>query len=110
MAGNWLPRTVLLAGAVALLGLAATNPERLIADRNIDRYEQSGLLDTAYLLRLSPDAEPALAWLPEPLRECAMYRMHGRDAWYEFNLSRWRAPHDTDGMDDRCTGYWSAER
>jgi len=110
MAGRWLPRTILLAGAVALLGLAATNPERLIAERNIDRYEETGLLDTAYLMRLSPDVEPALSRLPEPMRSCAMYRMHGTDAWYEFNLSRWQAPHDTDGMDDRCTDYWSETR
>ncbi|PRC42054.1 DUF4173 domain-containing protein, partial [Mycobacterium sp. ITM-2017-0098] len=110
MSGRWLPRTILLAGAVALLSLAATNPDRLIAERNIDRYEQTGALDTAYLLRLSPDIEPALARLPEPMRWCAMYRMHGPDAWYEFNLSRWRAPHDADGMDDRCTDYWSASR
>jgi Domain of unknown function (DUF4173) len=108
MSGRWLPRSILVAGAVALLGLAATNPDRLIAERNIDRYEQTGMLDTAYLLRLSPDIEPALARLPEPLRWCAMYRMHWPDAWYEFNLSRWRAPHDADGMDERCTDYWSA--
>ncbi len=110
MTGRWLPRAVLLAGAVALLGLAATNPERLIADRNIDRYQQTGELDTAYLLRLSPDIEPALARLPEPMRSCAMYRMHGPDPWYEFNLSRMRAPRDTHGMDDRCTDYWSTTR
>lgn len=110
MAGNWLPRTILLAGAVALLGLAATNPERLIAERNVDRYEQTGALDTAYLMRLSPDIEPVMARLPEPMRLCAMYRMHNPDAWYEFNLSRWRAPHDVDGMDDRCTEYWSTDR
>lgn len=108
MSGRWLPRTIVAAGAVALLGLAATNPDRLIAERNIDRYEQTGVLDTAYLLRLSPDIEPALARLPEPVRSCAMYRMHWPDAWYEFNLSRWRAPHDADGMDDRCLDYWSA--
>lgn len=110
MAGTWLPRTILLAGAVALLGLAATNPERLIAERNVDRYEQTGALDTAYLMRLSPDIEPVMARLPEPMRLCAMYRMHNPDAWYEFNLSRSRAPHDSDGMDDRCTEYWSTDR
>jgi hypothetical protein len=92
MTGRWLPRAILMAGAVALLGLSATNPERLIAERNIDRYEQTGLLDTAYLFRLSPDIEPALARLPEPMRVCAMYRLDDRGPWYEFNLSRWRAP------------------
>ena len=29
--------------------VAALNPERLIADRNIDRYEQTGQLDAEYL-------------------------------------------------------------
>ena len=42
MTARWLPRAVLVAGAVALLGLAAINPERLIAERNIDRYQQTG--------------------------------------------------------------------
>ncbi|MDG4665365.1 DUF4173 domain-containing protein [Mycobacterium sp. 236(2023)] len=110
MTGHWLPRAVLLAGAVALLGLAATNPERLIAERNIDRYEQTGLLDTAYLLRLSPDIEPALARLPESVRACARYRMADRDPWFEFNLSRWSAPLLSEEMDLDCTGYWSATR
>jgi hypothetical protein len=94
MTGRWLPRAILLAGAVALLGLAVTNPERLIADRNIDRYQETGVLDTDYLVRLSPDVDPALARLPESMRVCATYRMDERDPWYEFNLSRWRAPHD----------------
>lgn len=109
MTGRWLPRAVLLAGAVALLGLAATNPERLIADRNIDRYEQTGQLDTAYLLRLSTDIEPALARLPEPMRLCAQYRVREPDPWYEFNLSRWRAPLSSEAGVD-CTAYWSEVR
>ncbi|MDT5387664.1 MAG: hypothetical protein QOE04_1305, partial [Mycobacterium sp.] len=40
--GYALPHAVLVAGVVALLGVAALNPERLIAERNIDRYEQTG--------------------------------------------------------------------
>ena len=74
MTARWLPHAVLVAGVLALLGVAAMNPERFIAERNIDRYEQTGLLDTDYLLSLSPDVEPALARLPEPIRECARYR------------------------------------
>jgi hypothetical protein len=103
MTGRWLARAILMAGAVALLGLAAVNPERLIAERNIDRYEQTGVLDTSYLLRLSPDIEPALARLPEPMRACATYRLDHRDPWYEFNLSRWRAPHG--GWGEVCSAY-----
>jgi hypothetical protein len=93
MAGRWLPRAVLIAGAVALLGLAAINPERLIAERNIDLYRQGAALDTGYLVGLSPDIEPALAGLPADVRVCPKYRSDERDPWYEFNLSRWRAPH-----------------
>lgn len=104
MTGRWLPRAILMAGAVALLGLAATNPERLIAERNIDRYEQTGVLDAAYLLQLSPDIEPALARLPESMRVCALYRSDARDPWNEFNLSRWRAPHDSMPRREDCPG------
>ena len=50
MTARWLPRAVLVAGVLTLLGVAALNPERLIADRNIDRYEQTGQLDADYLL------------------------------------------------------------
>jgi hypothetical protein len=92
MAGQWLPRAVLMAGAVALLGLAATNPERLIAERNLDRYEQGEVLDIGYLERLSSDIEPALAHLPESIHVCPRYRDDDRDPWYQFNQSRWRAP------------------
>lgn len=110
MAGRWLPRAILMAGAVALLGLAATNPERLIAERNIDRYGQTGLLDTAYLLQLSSDIEPALARLPGSMRVCANYRMDDRDPWFEFNLSRWRAPHAAPPWGDQCSEYWQESR
>ncbi|MCP9275529.1 DUF4153 domain-containing protein [Mycolicibacterium arenosum] len=109
MAGRWLPRAVLLAGVVALLGLAAMNPERFIAERNIDRYEQSGLLDTEYLLRLSPDIQPALQRLPEAMRVCAFYRDDRPVPWYAFNLARARANHDGT-PDDACSEYWESSR
>ena len=108
MTARWLPRAVLVSGAVALLGLAAINPERLIAERNIDRYEQTGQLDASYLLSLTSDAEPALARLPEPMRQCAKFRDDRPDAWYEFNLSRSRASHEALRVDD-CGQYWQPE-
>lgn len=94
MTGRWLPRAVLVAGVLTLLGVAAINPERLIAERNVDRYEQTGSLDADYLLSLSSDVEQALARLPESIRECAGYRHDERDPWYQFNLSRSRVSHD----------------
>jgi hypothetical protein len=94
MTGRWLPRAVLVTGAMTLLVVAAVNPERLIADRNVDRYEETGQLDAEYLLRLSSDVQAALDRLPEDMQMCAVYRAMDRGPWYEFNLSRWRATHD----------------
>jgi hypothetical protein len=107
MTAGWLPRAVLVAGAVALLGMAAINPERLIADRNIDRYEQTGLLDTDYLLSLSQDVEPSLQRLPEEIRQCARYRDREPDAWYEFNVSRSRATGGGTASWESCQAYWT---
>jgi hypothetical protein len=107
MTARWLPRAVLMAGAVALLGLAAMNPERLIAERNIDRYEQTGSLDTAYLLFLSPDIEQALHRLPKAMQQCATYRDDEPDAWYQFNLSRSRASSGGTASWESCEAYWT---
>jgi hypothetical protein len=106
MVGRGLPRAVLVAGVLTLLTVAVTNPERLIAERNVDRYEQTGLLDTDYLLSLSSDVEPALERLPESVRQCARYRDDDRDPWYAFNLSRSRADHDGTPPGDACASYW----
>lgn len=61
----WLPRAAIAAGVLALLGLAAANPDGLIADRNVDRFAETGRIDTWYLSSLSPDAVPALERLAE---------------------------------------------
>ncbi len=88
----WLPRFALLSGAVALLGLAVVNPDRWIAEHNIERYETSGRVDWGYLQNLSDDAVPALAALPEDDRACALgSRTASDDDWLEWNLGRSRA-------------------
>ncbi|WP_305787308.1 DUF4153 domain-containing protein [Symbioplanes lichenis] len=92
----WLPRAVVAAGVLALLGLAAANPERLIADRNIARFEQTGSIDTAYLATLSADAVPALDRLPPGQRACAIAPIArrltgGPDDWRGWNLGREQA-------------------
>ncbi|MGV0781879.1 DUF4153 domain-containing protein [Mycolicibacterium sp. XJ775] len=108
MTGRWLPRAVLVAGVLALLGLAALNPERLIADRNIDRFEQTGALDAEYLSGLSSDIDPALHRLPASVRECVTARVHEPDPWYTFNLSRARADRPTsEDLPEHCSAYWS---
>ncbi|QFZ23083.1 DUF4153 domain-containing protein [Saccharothrix syringae] len=89
MAGAWLPRAVLACGFVALLGLAALNPDRFIAERNVARWQETGRIDASYLGRLSDDAVPALLVLPDDLRVC---RDHpAEDDWRTWNLGRERA-------------------
>lgn len=87
----WLARVALGGAVLALLGLAAVNPDRLIADQNIARYEQTGRLDIWYLSQLSADAAPALDRLPGPLRDCALVDIAqrlGSDDWREANSGR----------------------
>jgi hypothetical protein len=92
----WLPRAVVAAGVLALLSLAAVNPDGLIADRNVTRFEQTGHIDTAYLSTLSADAVPALNRLTGDERDCALTSIAtdlGTDAddWRGWNLARRQA-------------------
>ncbi|RHW24783.1 DUF4173 domain-containing protein [Nocardioides immobilis] len=91
----WLPRFGLLTGVVALLGLAAINPDAWIARHNIERYDDTGKIDWDYLAGLSDDALPVLTDLPDDLEECAIdlgaRAEHGEDDWLEWNLGRARA-------------------
>ncbi|MBB5917337.1 hypothetical protein BJY24_006249 [Nocardia transvalensis] len=90
---RWLPRAVIGTAAVTLLALAVVNPERLIADRNIDRWESGKNIDTAYLSGLSADVAPAADRLPEPWRSRILdpVRKHSHESgWQTWNLSRHR--------------------
>ncbi|WP_236718578.1 DUF4153 domain-containing protein [Actinoplanes sp. TFC3] len=89
----WLPRAVVAAGVLALLGLAAANPDRLIAERNIVRAHDVGSIDIAFLSTLSVDAVPALDKLPPADRNCALRLMAAqlgeRDGdWRTWSWSR----------------------
>ncbi|MDQ3406456.1 MAG: DUF4173 domain-containing protein [Actinomycetota bacterium] len=92
--GGWLPRAIVGSAMAFLLGLAVLDPERLIADRNVDRYAETGRIDSGYLSSLSPDAVPALAALPEPMRSCVLSHHHVTfteyldDTTLGWNLSR----------------------
>ncbi|CCH21828.1 conserved membrane hypothetical protein [Micromonospora lupini str. Lupac 08] len=91
---KWLPRLVIGTAVLALLGLAVVNPDRLIADRNVDRYLDTGRLDITYLSGLSADAVPALDRLPEPMRTCALREIAfelPEDGLWATNLGRERA-------------------
>jgi signal transduction histidine kinase len=92
MRAGWLPRFALISGVVALLGLAAINPDAWIARQNVDRYETTGRIDYTFLHSLSDDAVPVLADLPLPARYCALVKRRAHDDdWLEWNLGRSRA-------------------
>jgi hypothetical protein len=92
----WLARaTVALAGVFALAFWVA-DPDRRIAAHNVERFQDTGRIDTGYLSQLSADAVPALARLPEPQRERALGEQRSRlartrDGFAGANLARSRA-------------------
>jgi hypothetical protein len=92
---RWLPRTVLGAGVVALLALAAVNPDARIAEHNVARYDRTGVIDLDYLANLSVDALPELERLPAKERYCSLRWMAGDlaadEPWYQYNAARDRA-------------------
>jgi hypothetical protein len=81
--------------AAGLLAFSLGNPDRRIAERNIDRWATTGLLDDHYLARLSADAVPALVELPLPERLWTTLILRDKlqvdDPWSSANLSRVRA-------------------
>ncbi|GAA1293193.1 DUF4173 domain-containing protein [Pseudonocardia aurantiaca] len=81
-------RGMVVAGAVALLALAVLDPERFVAERNVDRYTTTGEFDAGYHARLSADAVPALGRLPEPVRSCALNSIAHRIVWEDDD---WRS-------------------
>lgn len=92
---RWLPRTALVATGTSLLTFALANPDRMIAERNVARWEATGRIDVPYLRSLSADAAPALDRLPPGLRAGALARLGRRlaqhEPWSSANLSRARA-------------------
>ncbi|WP_182380104.1 DUF4153 domain-containing protein [Nocardioides sp. WS12] len=90
--GAWVARFALVSGAVAVLGVAAINPDAWIAQHNLDRYADDGKVDWSYLQGLSEDAVPVLEDLPSAERACVLFGREVRnDDWLEWNLGRDRA-------------------
>ncbi|WP_203710554.1 DUF4153 domain-containing protein [Asanoa siamensis] len=94
--GAWLPRAALAIATGGLLALAILNPDRFIADRNVDRYESTGRIDLSYLSTLSADAVPALDRLTGDDRACALWRIARKldaapDDWRSANTARHEA-------------------
>lgn len=92
---DWLPRAVTAAAVVVVAGLAAVNPEALMARTHIERLDRAYPLDYYYLSTLSADAVPELRRLAEPDRSCVLARLRAEleapDPWYGLNLARQRA-------------------
>jgi Domain of unknown function (DUF4153) len=85
---------VVVAGtALALLGFSLASPDRLIAERNVERWRETGRVDERYLMRLSADAVPALVELPADLGVLADLEaaLADEEPWSSFNFSRRRA-------------------
>jgi len=60
------PRALVALTAGAVLVFALADPERRIATHNLERYERTGRIDVDYLMKLGPDAAPALAGVVPP--------------------------------------------
>ncbi|MBW5425552.1 DUF4173 domain-containing protein [Streptomyces sp. BG9H] len=93
---RWLPRAVAASAAAGVLAFGLLSPDAMIAERNVQRYEDTGKFDLDYARLLSADAVPALDKLPEPQRSCAIRDIADgldgdKDPWYATSLGESRA-------------------
>lgn len=104
---TWLPRAAVGLAAALLLGTNLMNPDAFIARENIERYEATGKIDTAYLARLSHDAVPELMRLPGGLRACVLAGEAVPDAGslWSYNHSRERAADLLGPLPERPESY-----
>jgi len=93
VSASWLPQVIAGSFVVALLAGAIANPDLYVANRNVDRYQQTGKFSVEYMRQLSADAVPAIQRLPEDLRNCSLVFIANRladnpDYWRTWNFSR----------------------
>jgi hypothetical protein len=87
-----VPRLVIGSAGAGLLALSLAGPDAVAARWNVERFADTGKIDTLYLEHLSDDAVPALQRLPEAERGCALGGRTGvDDGWTTWNLGRARA-------------------
>ncbi len=110
---NWLPSAAVLSAAVFAVAFGVANPERRVAQVNLDRATLDSPVDAYYLVHdLGPDAAPAVAeyrWArlggrPDVVtrRLCAAVVEHERSSPLGWNLSRsYRPPFDCPDADTR---------
>jgi hypothetical protein len=106
----WLrPDRFAIGAFLAILGFVLTlniiNPDALIAERNLARYQTTGKLDVHYLTTLSEDVVPALVLAMDQVtgdeREVLSSHLRSRlermeentrwQNWPSLHLARWRA-------------------
>lgn len=95
--GAPLLKPYLIAAIVAFVAINYLNVDALIANNNIERYNKTGKIDTAYLTVLSNDAIPAIAALAESKPEVAVelkdflenkkQELSKNKSWQSFNLA-----------------------
>ena len=89
---RWVPRAVVVVSALGMLAFTLIRPDAFIAERNVERFQETGKIDLSYLSGLSPDAVPALATLREPERSCALaslrYELAQSESPWSWNLAR----------------------
>jgi hypothetical protein len=103
--GRWLPRAVLALTAATAIALTALNPDAWIAQRNVDRYERTGRIDSSYLALLSSDAVGPLLRLPDTVEGCPLAGVRAglsQRAVLSLNLGRVRARHALAGGRGSC--------
>jgi hypothetical protein len=103
--GRWLPRAVLGLTVATALALTALNPDAWIAQRNVERYERTGHLDSSYLATLSSDAVGPLLRLPDSVAGCPLAGARAglsRRGVLALNVARVRACHALAGGRGAC--------
>ncbi|MEU5287308.1 DUF4153 domain-containing protein [Streptomyces sp. NPDC020755] len=100
---RFLPRAIAVSAAAGVLAFGLLSPDGLIAEQNVQRFEDSRFedsrstaIDIDYVKDLSADAVPALDRLPEPERSCALRIIQndvlGADTpWYATSWGEARA-------------------
>ncbi len=98
----WFPRAVTATVGLAMLGLAAVNPDAQILRHNVAAAEQGADLDVYYLTDLSQDAQVVAADLQGDLRACLVTSIGATppENLAEWNLGRQRAAGVTDVRPD----------
>ncbi|GAA2745921.1 hypothetical protein GCM10009868_29290 [Terrabacter aerolatus] len=118
LSGWWLPRAALVSAAAFVLVGGLANPEAWVAQRNIDRYQETGRIDSVYLSTLGADAAPTIVGggLPTALADCIISHQgaSGPDDGLSWNLGRSRAAAlpglAQPAADSSCSTFWQTDR